>query len=399
MTQALRRHPYPYRSALAICSDLDETPDRKVYREIVLFLNSTRATAMGPGVGLEVGNTLYFDMPGDQFAYWNTDDEGREMSVALMRSGHIDCFHSFGDLATTRSHAGRALEELSRRDCQIRVWVDHGTAISNFGADIMQGEGDVPGADVYHADLTLSHGVRHVWLGRVTSIVGQDVPRRWRGVYGTDHAVPSAVTLAKEAAKVALGGLGHSKFAMHWPNDLTRQITLRDGQSATEFIRCNPHWGGVSSCDTGEGIADVLTDRYLDALRDGGGSSILYTHLGKIRDSRRPFNPQTVAAFQRLAERAGRGEVLVCTTARMLEYQRMKANVDVQVTPDPSGCRVDVHRRMPDLDLSGLTIYTPDAPAQVRVDGEAAPQFVVNPPEDGRTSISFAWKPLHLPEI
>jgi hypothetical protein len=27
----LRRFPYPYRAMLAICSDLDETPDRHVY--------------------------------------------------------------------------------------------------------------------------------------------------------------------------------------------------------------------------------------------------------------------------------------------------------------------------------------------------------------------------------
>ena len=39
---------------------------------------------------------FYFDMPPDQFAYWNTDDAGREMVRALIRSGHIDCFHSFG---------------------------------------------------------------------------------------------------------------------------------------------------------------------------------------------------------------------------------------------------------------------------------------------------------------
>ncbi len=88
---------------------------------------------MGPGVGLEVGNSIYFDMPPDQFAYWNTDDAGREMVRALIRSGHIDCLHSYGDLATTRRHAARALDELARHDCRLRVWIDHGTAATNFG--------------------------------------------------------------------------------------------------------------------------------------------------------------------------------------------------------------------------------------------------------------------------
>ncbi|MCU0917487.1 MAG: hypothetical protein MUC88_23415, partial [Planctomycetes bacterium] len=81
----LRPFPYPYRAMLAICSDLDETPDRHVYWEIMRFLNTTQTTPMGPGVGLEVGNSIYFDMPPDQFAYWNTDDAGRHMVRALIQ--------------------------------------------------------------------------------------------------------------------------------------------------------------------------------------------------------------------------------------------------------------------------------------------------------------------------
>jgi len=83
----LRQLPYPYLAMMVICSDLDETPDRDVYYEIMRFLNTTEETDMGPGVGLEVGNSIYFDMPPDQFAYWNTDDVGREMVRTLIRSG------------------------------------------------------------------------------------------------------------------------------------------------------------------------------------------------------------------------------------------------------------------------------------------------------------------------
>src|SRR5882724_8721210 len=124
--------PYPYRALLAISSDLDETPHRSVYRESMRFLNTTESTSMGQGVGLEVGNSIYFDMPPDQFAYWNTDDSGRTMVRALIRSGHIDTLHSFGNLATTRDHARRALEELARHSCQLQVWIDHAVAPTNF---------------------------------------------------------------------------------------------------------------------------------------------------------------------------------------------------------------------------------------------------------------------------
>ena len=88
-----RRCPYPYRAMLAICSDLDETPDRETYWNIMRYLNTGQQTAMGTGVNLEVGNSIYFDMPANQFAYWNTDDAGRAMIRMLIKSGHIDCLH------------------------------------------------------------------------------------------------------------------------------------------------------------------------------------------------------------------------------------------------------------------------------------------------------------------
>jgi hypothetical protein len=47
----LRLLPYPYWAMLAICSDLDETPDRHVYWRIMRFLNTTEETAMMPGLG------------------------------------------------------------------------------------------------------------------------------------------------------------------------------------------------------------------------------------------------------------------------------------------------------------------------------------------------------------
>ena len=131
---SLRPFPFPYRAALAICSDLDETPSAVAYLETARFLTTTEPTALGTGVGLEAGNTIYFDMPAGQFSYWNADDRGRGEVRALIRSGHVDCLHSFGDLATTRAHAGRALDELARHDCALAVWVDHGVAVSNFGA-------------------------------------------------------------------------------------------------------------------------------------------------------------------------------------------------------------------------------------------------------------------------
>lgn len=313
---------------LAICSDLDETPDADTYFELMRFLNTTGETRMGPGVGLEVGNTIYFDMAPGQFSYWNTDERNRERLRALMRSGHIDCLHSYGDLATTRAHAGRALDELTRHDCRIPVWIDHAQAVTNFGPDIMRGHGDEPGHPAYHADLTLAHGIRHVWRGRVTSVIAQDRPFSLRGIADSHHPAASARTLAKEAAKQLLARLGRRKFALHRGNRLCQPGRLRDGQPVVEFIRCNPCWGGVSSHDRGDGISEVLNRRYLDRLAARGGYSILYTHLGKLDRSGNPraFDRDAVAAFRLLADYDRSGRIQVVTTSRLLDLHQARVH-------------------------------------------------------------------------
>ena len=393
-----RRWPWPYRAALAICSDLDETPDVDVYLESMRFLNTTRTTRMGPGVGLEVGNSLYFDMPAGQLSYWGTDDAGRAALRDLLRSGHIDCLHSYGDHATTRAHAGRAVDELARHDCHPQVWIDHATAITNFGADIMQGQGDVPGAPAYHADLTLGLGVRYVWRGRVTSVIGQDVPRSLGGIVDAAHLLPSARTWAKEFTKGMLARAGSAKYALHPPNAVLRPARLRDGRAVHEFLLANPHWGGVSSADNATGLADVLTPRMLDRLEARGGGMVLYTHLGKIRDAREPFAAPTRAALSGLAGRQRAGRILVTTTRRLLGYCQARDALRASVSADGQGIDVEVGG-VDAADLAGLCFPVPAAAGvRLRVNGRDVDGLQRNPPEPGGSaSVSIPWPALEFP--
>lgn len=423
---AVRRFPYPYRAMLAICSDLDETPEAATYFELMRFLNTTEATSMGPGVGLEVGNSIYFDMAPGHFSYWNAADHERVRIRALIQSGHIDVLHSYGDLATTRSHAGRALDELSKHDCQLRVWVDHAVAPTNLGADIMHGHGDEPAHAAYHADLTLAHGIQYVWRGRVTSVIGQDRPFRFKQLISdycplisVPHSPPArrafiepGVTLVKESAKRILARCGHRKYAMHTLNRLLRPIRLRNGAETREFLRCNPHWGGVSCGDRGDTIHEVLTPRFLDRLVQRGGACILYTHLGKLDRGadRHRFSPAVVAAFCRLADYHRSGKVLVTTTRRMLDYHRLLPQVQISTAiqgrrrmlrianePGPSSGSF----RFENQDLAGLTIYVTNSEnLHFDLDGSALISYSWNPADEtGRPSISIAFPRLEFPQI
>jgi hypothetical protein len=402
----LRRIPYPYRAMLAICSDLDRTPDRQTYWETMRFLNSTEPTRMGAGVGLEVANTIYFDMPPTQFAYWNTDDTGRHMVRTLMRSGHIDCLHSYGEHATTRDHARRALDELERHDCHLKVWVDHATAPSNFGADIMRGCGDVPGHAAYHADLTCEFGVRYVWRGRVTSVIGQDRPSSMRGLFNPRHRLLSCRTIAKELLKSVLARMGSRRYALHGTNDLLQRSQLRDGRKVFEFLRCNPFWGGVGQAATADGLAHVLTANMLDRLVQRGGTCILYTHLGKIREPGASFAQPTRSALQRLAEEYRAGRILVTTTSRLLDYRRTLDEISLRTHSDAAGTHIDLRTAggrngagLAPADLHGLTLYAPE-PHRTRltIDGAPVANVQYNSPDHlGRASLMLPWPRLELP--
>lgn len=406
----LRWLPYPYGAMVAICSDLDGTPDRNAYWQIMRFLNTAENTAMGTGVNLEVGNSIYFDMPPNQFGYWNTDEAGRQMVRALIRSGHIDCLHSYGDLATTRDHARRALDELAAHDCRLAVWIDHGTAPTNFGQDIMQGHGDEPGHPAYHADLTVAHGIRYVWRGRVTSILGQDVRPRLGHLFAPRHPIRSSRTVAKECAKRLLARCGSGKYAMHVANDLLRPVRLRDGTPVYEFIRSNPHWGGVSQGDTAQGIGEVLTDDFLSHLIQREGVCILYTHLGKVRDPHVPFDASAVAGFRRLAEAFREGSILVTTTRRVLGFCRAVREVSFSVRHDEGVLRINLETKgggplhndpLPTRDLDGLTFYVPDPQlCRILLNEAEVRDAVRNPPDHtGRPSISMPWPRLEFPAL
>lgn len=398
---SIRRIPYPYRAMLAICSDLDETPNQEVYFEIMKFLNTTKNTAMGPGVGLEVGNTIYFDMPPNQFSYKNTDEKGREMIRTLIRSGHIECLHSYGDLATTRSHAERALEELSKHGCKIEVWIDHAVAPSNFGADIMKGFGDVPDSEVYHADLSCGFGIKYVWRGRVTSVIGQDVPRSLKGIYNREHSTDSARTVAKECLKGVMARAGSVKYAMHGPNEVMRKAELRDGHKVWEFIRSNPYWGGVENNATADGLSEVINEQMLNELVERRGVCILYTHLGKIRDPKEPFGLRTRNALSLLAKYASEDKILVTTTRRLLDYCRLVREVTFSVLKEDECDKINVNVNGLETDVCGLSFYVLEPQkTKIFLNGREVSALEGNDPDDtGQRSVSLPWTPLEVPDL
>lgn len=404
----LRRFPHPWRAMLAICSDLDETPDRRTYWEIMRFLNTTQTTAMGTGAGLEVGNSIYFNMPNTQFSYWNADPAGREMIQNLIQSGHIDCIHSFGDLAETRADAAKSLDELTHHNCRIKTWIDHAQAPTNFGSDIMQGHGDQPDHDAYHADLSTQYGIRYIWRGRVTSMIGQGTTAHYRDLFQCDHPAYSSRTILKEFTKRTLGTLGYPKYQLNALNDVMIETELRDGRKTYEFLRSNPCWQGVSAATTAEGLASVLTNTFLDNLIRRQGFCILYTHLGKIKDPRLPFTPRTQDALRRLARYVQENQILVTTTSRLLDYVLAIRNISPSIIVSNNKITINLIRRnipshhiqSSDISLEGISM---DVPANIQVNLLADGKPIAHERQGLRknpsvVTITIPWSKLQFPD-
>ena len=213
------------------------------------------------------------------------------------------------------------------------------------------------------------------------------------------------MTLGKELVKHGLARGGSPKYAAHASNRVCRTVVLRDGTRVIEFLRCNPSWGGVSHGDTAAGVADVLTDAFLQRLADREGVCVLYTHLGKVRSREEPLPPASRTAFGRLAAFSRDRRLLVTTTRRLLRYLTVRDHVRFRaegsqdrqvVTIDAVDDPLDGLRRPQPEELQGLT-FSSDAPnISIRCrDGEALPVDVIR--SGGVTHASIPWRPLRFP--
>jgi len=402
MDVSLRKYPYPYRAMLAICSDLDETPNKDIYFETARYLNTTEQTTLGKGVGLEVGNTIYFDMPEHNFSHTNTDDDGRNKIHQLIDSGHIDCLHSFGDFVKNRESIEKYWNLIQSGKRNIEVWVDHAQAPTNLDNDIMEGKGAEKGKEAYHSDLTVQSGIlKFIWKGRVSSCVAQNSSRSYRSLFNKNEIKASLKTIALEFIKGWFARLGSEKYAMHKNNKVLRKSTLIDCTDINEFMRCNPAWGGVSCFDQARGIHNVLTKEVLDTLVDKEGCSILYSHLGKVHSVTEPFTNETRQAFELLADYQNDHKILTTTTRRLLGYDRTKGALDFIVKMVGDETHIHLSTEYEGDDLQGLTWYVED-PEQVKlyINKQLFSDVTINKPDiSGKSSISIKWCQLTFPDI
>lgn len=295
----LRKYPYPYRAALALCSDIDDCgPDRFV--EIHEHLNGK--------LGLDVADSFFFRASPDQLN-WR---DHRDVVLEGLRRGWIDTLHGYGDFnrtgGFTRAVAAEGLAELKAAGFTLEIFTNHGDVHNAQNVCHTGGRGDVKDAPEYHADLLWEHGVRFVWPTWLTHLVGQD---RDSGAWEWTRDYPGASPARRTAATI-LGAIGFNGFIDPYPgNELVRGYSLRDGRRVYAFRR-----HGWWRRDDVTALRELIAPSRILQLIAAGGAAIVYVHLGR--------NWSPIPEFEQLRQFP---DLWVARTSRLLRFVAVREGV------------------------------------------------------------------------
>lgn len=285
----LRRMPWPYKAMLAISTDIDEG-EIPIFRELHRFFNTEEETMFGPGVGLDIADSCWLYGKHQDWPLGISVFDGHDSAVTrptadeilgYMRGPWIDTLHSYGNFTKggfTRKHAEAAIDLCRKERLRFKVWTNHGGG-ENSQNLLFAGEGDLPESPSYHGDLIGDLGVQ--FLNRDT-----------------------------------VGAFANKT--------MIRPTKLRDGRkiwSFERFWRCpenknKPLWHPAS-------LHLQLSAKNLDELTRQESFAIVAQHILYIYNRYAPY-PEFFAALRDLRARQDRGEILVASTSRLLEFNRVR---------------------------------------------------------------------------
>lgn len=281
--------PPPYAGMVAVNSDVECTTWRAQVDILRLFAEHGIETA---------GSFWLFGDPRLGWRMFDADDcwtPEAAGALHLVRAGLLDTLHSFGDrpLYGTRIDRDRiatALRRMAGKGAVVPVYTNHGSDqdVQNVGGGwATYQQGDVPGSDVYHLDLTLAYGCRYFW----TDVDYRN--DRWSFHVADDDA--DALLVAQ---------------------------TARDGNRMLRFRR---YRGPLSPAPTAASFAEQM-EPVLGSPPEG--YLVVYQHLGCHRDPTGKPVPATPPyldgpgreALAGLAALQRDGRCLFTTTARLLDH-------------------------------------------------------------------------------
>lgn len=370
----IRMAPYPFQAILAISSDIDGAKFA-TFVELHRLMNTRVETVWGRGVGLDISDSFWFynGPKGNQDSCTLLSGEvGTELSAhaeflaELVRKRHIDTIHTFGNLAGPlfrRDSAEKAVALSQDMGLSFPIWTDHGGS-KNHQNLLEPGYGANPAHAAYHADLLSGLNVRYLALPKQREEVVRDsLLEPVTLVDGqTFWGFPRMSMVSGMPERAMRSMLSEQEIALLKP---------RTGNKAVRAVVWHPPFLHLQ-----------LSDERLDALVEQGGYCVVGQHLTYINQRYRA-TPNFVGSFSRLAERQEKGEILVASTHRLLEFERVRRHLDYDVIPHSGGRR--------EIRIRGLKTPAFDK-NPLRVEELRGIQFMVDDPD--RYRIEALGKPV-----
>ncbi len=399
----LRAFPYPYKAMLAISNDIDNSPDLRVFLEMMDYLNSSKQTAFGNGLDLEVGNSFWFynNTGTEQLSYFKGTSTAESNFAPHCRefwqSGFIDSIHTYGNFdkgGFKRKFALTARDEMEKYNIKLPVWINHGTHQNSQNLGYVQGcYGGVQGHESYHADLIKDFGIRYIWAGKMTHVLGQDAQNTL--------SVKGKQSLQNITAKLKYKD-EHEKIIFR-KNKLIAPITLQDKTTLWEFQRWINAWGRQTILDVNE-FTQQITQKNIRGLIRNEGFMVLYTHFCENLKLKEGIPAKLKANLRFIREKCNSGELLVSTTSRLLRYREISMYLKADVNEEngktiiviPSTLTTPFGEHNTTLsDIVGLTFYTAE-PENIEIHfmGKCLASKANPRDHTGQISISIPWTQL-----
>ncbi|WPC43256.1 hypothetical protein [Clostridium sp. JS66] len=388
----IRKFPYPFKSMLSICSDIDDATLEE-FQTYHKFLNTKEKTPYGEGLGLDIGDSFWMYMGDNMKSTVDTEGHGVDHIMTFfngtsktekhnademthfMGSGWIDSIHTFGDFSTksekntlfNRKLAENAWNTLNSIGFKPTIWINHGNKSNkqNFGAHgtsnfMSYQQGDNPNSSYYHTDLTIQNGVKYVW-----------------------------------------NSLSDSNFGHSYP---LYELSLRDGQKVWGFYRYTNNLvdGKMDWTWTPEHIHRQLTKENLDSIVNNKQYSIVAQHFGV--NTEYLFKPENIQSLKLLKEYETNNKILVAKTSRLLNYADVhkylmynKLNEDGKTYINISSVDDPIFGKFtPTIDnIRGITFYCDDPENTVLLLNKnkiSSDDLQVNSKDEtGKASISIKW--------
>lgn len=403
----LRPFPYPFRAALALCSDVD-CCDRATFIKVHRHLNDPHR-----GLGLPVADS-FFPLgrePGQLSLFLpdgRTPSPDADLILAALRAGLIDSLHSWGDFngcppnpPKLRTLAESCTDLLLGEGLPVRVWINHGDPLNrqNLPARLQPDySGDNPASPYYTADLVRRLGVKFAWCSEL--LPWPLSPRRLRL---TRLWARLAVNTGKNLAKLVLGQWRQRRGAASLTR-LCQPVSLADGSSLLAFHRFNQHPEGLWGRPSRHTLRYALHPQTLRDLLDQEGFLVIYTHFGLPQNAAGNLFPEPdCQALGNLARHYQEGRIWVAPTGRLLTFWLLQhflvweavweaegLVITLQALDDP----VTGRRRPRPEEVAGLCFYSPRPEAtSLRLDGRELPAQIYPADHTGQASVGLPPAP------